>query len=140
MDLADPFVLVGTWRLDRVIDDRRPDQRSRISGTLELRVLDEERIQWDEQGTWHRLDREVAVRRRLFLEQTAHGWWVRFEDGADFHPWAPGETFVHECAPDTYRGEVSGTPERWTVTWEVTGPGKDYTMTTVLTRESLSSS
>ena len=25
------------------------------------------------------------------------------------------------------RGRVSGTPQEWTIVWDVAGPGKDYT-------------
>ena len=68
------------------------------------------------------------------MHDDAAGWWMRFDDGRDFHPWTPGEQVVHPCAPDTYCGVVAGSPERWTVQWDVTGPRKDYTMRTVLTR------
>jgi len=131
--LANPETLLGAWTLARTIEDRRLEEDSTVHGVLEL---DEKRpglIRWQERATWRRTGGDVAVSRGLLLARTDDGWWVRFEDGADFHPWAPGKPVLHDCAPDTYRGEVSGTPERWTVTWEVTGPGKDYTMTTVLT-------
>ncbi len=86
-------------------------------------------MSWEEQATWHRPGGDVAVRRMLRLARTEDGWWVRFEDGRDFHRWAPGEEVVHDCAPDTYRGRVGGTPQAWTIVWDVSGPGKDYTMT-----------
>jgi hypothetical protein len=130
---VNPEALLGRWTLARTIEDRRHQEDSSLDGVLELVEEQPGRIRWEERGTWHRPAGDVDVRRGLRLERTGRGWWVLFDDGRDFHPWAPGETYVHDCAPDTYRGEVSGTPERWTVTWEVTGPGKDYTMTTVLT-------
>jgi hypothetical protein len=90
------------------------------------------------------------------------GWEVTFEDGRPFHPWPDPETverhrsaagasgdactegrartsgtdFVHVCTPDLYRGvlvEPVGTDE-WTLRWDVTGPRKDYVMTTRYTR------
>ena len=75
------------------------------------------------------------VRRALWLERVDRdGWWVRFEDGTDFHPWSPGETVTHPCSPDTYVGLVDGAGDTWAIRWDVTGPSKDYTMTTELTR------
>jgi hypothetical protein len=134
--LADPHALVGTWRLSRVIDDRLAGAQSLIDGELSLTVVTPDRIRWEEQGQWHQPTGDVAVHRGLWLVrgERTDAWWVRFEDERDFHPWLPGEAVVHPCAPDTYRGVVRGTPERWTVEWDVTGPAKDYSMSTELTR------
>jgi hypothetical protein len=128
----EPEALIGTWRLARTIEDRR-DEDSTLTGVLELAEDEPGLIRWEERATWHRSAGDVEVTRGLQLVLTGDGWWVRFDDGRDFHPWSPGEPVVHDCAPDTYRGQVSGTPDRWTVVWEVSGPAKAYTMTTVLT-------
>ncbi|MGR3540637.1 MAG: DUF6314 family protein [Hasllibacter sp.] len=39
---------------------------------------------------------------------------------------------VHDCPPDTYRVrlDLSGLPGAWAAEWRVTGPRKDYVMTT----------
>jgi uncharacterized protein DUF6314 len=134
--LADPRTLVGAWRLSRVIDDRLGGGRSEVDGQLSLTEISPDRIRWEEQGLWHQPTGDVVVRRGLWLvrDEDTDAWWVRFEDERDFHPWLPGEAVVHPCAPDTYRGVVTGTPERWTVEWDVTGPAKDYSMRTELTR------
>ena len=136
--LADPHALVGTWRLSRVIEDRLTGASSVVDGQLSLTEISPDRLRWEEEGRWHRPDGDVAVRRGLWLvrDEATGAWWVRFEDERDFHPWRPEEPVVHPCAPDTYRGTVRGTPERWTVEWVVTGPAKDYTMSTELTRPS----
>jgi hypothetical protein len=138
--LADPRTLVGTWRLSRVIDDRLAGAQSLVDGELTLTEVSPDRVRWEEQGQWHRPGGDVAVRRGLWLvrDEESGDWWVRFEDEREFHPWRPDEAVVHSCAPDTYRGTVRGTPERWTVEWDVTGPAKDYTMSTELTRSSAS--
>jgi hypothetical protein len=133
IDLESPETLLGTWNLARTIEDRRLGEEGTLTGVLDLTEEQPGRIRWEERATWHRTGGDVAVSRRLRLERADHGWWMRFEDGREFHPWAPGEPVVHDCAPDTYRGQVSGTPDGWSVTWEVTGPEKDYTMTTLLT-------
>jgi hypothetical protein len=92
-------------------------------------------LRWAEAGRWHHPTGDVDVRRELWLALDEEAcWWVRFDDGRDFHPWSPGEEVVHPCAPDTYRGLVTGTAHAWQVRWEVSGPRKDYTMTTRLTR------
>lgn len=126
-------MLIGRWQLARVIEDHRAGETSNLSGTLELSETPFG-LAWEEQLTWHRAEGDVAAERHLRVVRTDDGWWVRFEDGRDFHPWRPGEQVVHECAPDTYRGTVTGTTQEWTVVWEATGPAKDYRIRTMLTR------
>jgi hypothetical protein len=132
--LGDPVTLVGDWRFSRTIDDRLTGRQSRVDGKLSLEVVSPDRIRWQEHGLWHQPDGDVEVGRALWLvrDGDAGDWWVRFEDGRDFHPWTPGRSVVHPCGADTYRGLVVGTPDRWTVEWDVTGPTKDYLMTTEL--------
>jgi hypothetical protein len=133
--LADPQALLGAWELSRVIEDRLAGVQHTVDGTLLLSAESPTRLRWAEAGRWHQEGGDVDVRRDLWLvHDDGAGWWMRFDDGRDFHPWTPGERVVHPCAPDTYCGLVSGSPEGWTVRWDVTGPRKDYTMRTVLTR------
>ena len=133
MDLADPRTLLGTWAFHRVIDDRRAGDTSQLDGRLVL-LEDGDRIRWEENAVWHRPDGGVDVRRGQWLVEDAGEWQVLFEDGRPFHRWSPGEQVVHDCTPDVYRGSVTGTPPRWRVVWEVSGPAKDYTMVTDLAR------
>lgn len=131
----DPLELVGTWELSRVIIDHRADERSDVLGTSELTLQADARIRWTESGTLHRRGTDVAVSRVLYLEPREPGWFVTFEDGRDFHPWEPGSPVEHACTPDMYVGLVAPMgDDRWSVEWRVNGPGKDYTMTSVLTR------
>jgi len=132
-EVADPLALVGTWALARVIEDRVATEQSRLDGHLDLVRESERAVRWEETATWHRPGGPVPVRRGLRLTAGEDGWWMRFEDGREFHPWTPGAAVVHECGADTYRGTVEGSLAAWRVTWEVTGPLKDYTMTTDLT-------
>ena len=132
--LADPRTLLGAWRLERRIEDHVLGEDSRLHGTLTLVDAGEGRVRWEERAAWERPDGPVAVRRDLWLVERAGEWEVLFEDERPFHPWVPGERVVHDCAPDVYRGTVSGTAEGWSVVWDVEGPSKDYTMTTWLTR------
>ncbi len=134
--IADPHALVGGWRMSRTIEDRNAGMTHRVDGLLRLDALDPGRIRWREEGRWHQPSGDVEVERTLWLVREPDGtWWVRFEDGREFHPWAPGAPVVHDCRPDTYRGVVAGDVRRWSVRWDVDGPRKDYTMTTVLVPE-----
>ncbi|MGN6251778.1 MAG: DUF6314 family protein [Marmoricola sp.] len=129
----DPRLLLGRWRLDRVIDDTRGRERSTVTGVLDLLEEGPDAIRWEEQGHWCRTDAAVEVRRRLRLALLPSGWWVHFEDGRPFHAWTPGTPVVHPCGADTYRGLVTGDVTSWRVRWDVEGPAKDYSMTSILT-------
>lgn len=129
--IRDPTAVVGVWQVRRTIEDRHERRTTHLTGTLSIEPTDVG-LDWHEQLAWHLRDGDVAVSRRLLLARVDERWWVRFEDGRDFHPWSPGEQVVHDCPPDTYRGTVSGTPARWSIVWEVSGPSKDYTTTSVL--------
>lgn len=134
-DDLDPLELVGTWALFRRIVDRKLDERSTVDGTTVLALQADGRVRWAESGVLTRRGTDVPVTRVLFVEQRPGGWFVTFEDGRDFHPWAPSTRVEHDCAPDLYVGTLDRLDDdRWSVVWEVTGPGKDYTMTSVLTR------
>lgn len=135
----DPVELIGAWNLSRIIVDRKLDERSTVAGLTTLAHMDDGRISWMETGTLTRHGTELPVSRSLYLEHRAGGWFVTFEDGRDFHPWEPGHAVEHACAPDTYVGTVQRLDlDRWSVEWQVTGPAKDYTMTSILTRGTLS--
>lgn len=129
----DPRLLLGRWELSRVIDDRFGAERSEVHGTLAIMPGAGGALEWHESGWWHRGTTTVEVSRRLLLRERHAGWWVLFEDGRPFHPWTPGAQVVHPCGADTYRGMVTGAADRWTVRWDVEGPAKDYSMTSVLT-------
>ena len=132
--LLDPLTLLGTWGLTRTIVELASGQESLVDGNTELVAEPDGRIRWSEQGVLRRGGLRVPVTRVLFIEPRDDGWFVTFDDGRDFHPWQPGRTVEHRCAPDLYAGMVAAAGESWTVTWRVTGPAKDYTMASVLSR------
>lgn len=133
--VPDPLSLLGSWTLTRTIDDRCGAETSTVQGTTDLGAEPDGRVRWSESGTLSRGDLSLPVSRTLFVEPRDGGWFVTFEDGRDFHPWAPGSEVVHPCAADTYVGRIELVdPDRWTVEWHVTGPAKDYTMSSSLTR------
>ncbi len=90
-EIADPRTLLGGWRLSRTIEDRHAGQTHRVHGRLQLDVVTDDRIHWHEAGLWHQPNGDVEVERTLWLVLEADDkWWVRFEDGREFHPWSPG--------------------------------------------------
>lgn len=138
----DPRTVLGEWVFERVVSDRLADEVIEVGGNVtftEERPVDSAgRIRWAEQGVMRRRGAEIPVTRTLFLVERAGEWHVTFEDGRDFHPWSPGAEVVHLCGADTYAGLVEPDPRhegRWQVTWQVSGPRKDYTMVTRLRRE-----
>lgn len=133
--VPDPLSLLGAWTLARTIDDRKGPETSTVQGTTELARQGDGRVRWSESGTLQRGGHEIPVNRTLYVELRDAGWFVTFDDGRDFHPWEPGEEVVHPCAADTYVGRIELVDaDTWTVEWNVTGPAKDYTMISRLTR------
>lgn len=130
-----PTALLGAWTFTRVIDDHLAGDEKRVVGRCEIAEADRGRIRWSEEGTLYSSGMELPVSRTSYIEPRGDGWFVTFEDGRDFHPWSPGEAVVHPCGADLYAGQIDVPgPDGFTVRWRVTGPSKDYTMTTVLAR------
>lgn len=138
----DPRRLVGVWTFDRLITDRMAGEELHVDGTVTFSAQDDDLVLWREQGTLHRGVAHLAVERTLQIVRRPGGsqqWDVTFEDGREFHPWSPQVWVEHLCGADTYRGLVLAdgngqVPTAVSVTWEVSGPRKDYTMVTRLTR------
>jgi hypothetical protein len=134
MTSSDPRDLLGSWRFRRTVDDRLGPDRH-VAGTSDLTLEDDGRVRWSERGTMTWDGGSTPVSRTLFVEDRPDGWWVTFDDGRDFHPWEVGDRVLHPCGADTYDGRIDVTgPDTWTVEWRVSGPAKDYTMTTHLSR------
>ncbi|WP_375001465.1 DUF6314 family protein [Aeromicrobium sp. CTD01-1L150] len=133
--LNPPTVLVGTWRLERRIDDHLNDRRLDVTGELVIGMSDDALLTWEESGRLRGDDgHELPVWRRYLIQRRGDGWMVTFDDGRDFHPWSPGGEVVHPCAADTYRGhyDLAGLPDGWAFDWHVTGPAKDHRIRTTL--------
>lgn len=128
----DPTDLLGTWHLDREVDDRLAGERREVVGTATLTRVADDHVAWTEEGVMRWPGHEVPVSRALDVRLEDGGWVVHFADGRVFHPWVVGEQVDHPCAPDHYRGRIEVAPDRssWTVVWHSTGPAKDYVLTT----------
>ena len=129
----DPTDLLGTWTLTRLVDDHRAGERREVVGTAELSEVADGLVRWTESGTMTWAGHAVPVSRTLRVVRDDDGWFVHFEDGRPFHPWAIGRQVDHPCAPDHYRGLIEVADGSWTVTWDAVGPEKDYRMVTVHT-------
>ena len=56
---------------------------------------------------------------------------VRYEDGRPFHAFLLDDPKAeHLCGQDLYRVSYDFAPDTWLSVWEVSGPAKDYSMTT----------
>lgn len=136
MNLVDPQTLLGTWRLDRVIDDRRNGVRGTARGILALEPEPHgDRIRWFEECRLEWRDYGGTATRTYYLRRGPDGWQLTFDDGRLFHDWRPGETVRHGCGADDYTGSVEPAPDGagMIIVWQVAGPRKDYTSTTRLT-------
>ena len=98
---VDPIDLLGTWTLSRVVDDHLAGERREVVGTAELAEVEPGRVRWSESGTMTWPGHTVPVTRTLYVVREDDGWFVRFEDGRPFHPWAVGHQVDHPCAPTT---------------------------------------
>jgi hypothetical protein len=75
--------------------------------------------------------RTLLLRPDRSADASAPYWRVEFDDGRSFHDWQVGMPLLHLCAADTYRGLVTATDaDSWQITWNVSGPTKEYAMVT----------
>lgn len=137
--MTSPLELLGTWTLERTVDDRTTGEARSVSGDTTMSLLDDGRVRWDERGVMRWPGHEVPVSRTLFVEQRGEDWFVTFEDGRDFHPWSTETPVDHDCPPDVYTGAITVDRDgeelqTWRVEWTARGPAKDYTMLSRLVR------
>jgi Family of unknown function (DUF6314) len=144
--------LRGCWRAERVITDFRSGTTGSFSGTaaftpgpgdpamaVPATAAVPGLMAYHEQGELtfggHR---GPASRSLLYLPAPDGSAAVLFADGRPFFTldlqagsWAA----EHPCGRDSYQVTVRVLgPDAYTESWRVTGPGKDYLMTTILTR------
>jgi hypothetical protein len=132
--------LLGTWRVSRDIEGEQAPSAGFFGGTATF-VFDGTAVQWIEQGeleivgnrgTAGRLLRVVVDPTRRFAAD------VYYDDGRYFHPIdisAGVSTFSYDCAPDFYRGQLTvESPDEWRLAWDIEGPTKRYTITSIYRR------
>jgi Family of unknown function (DUF6314) len=131
--------LPGRWRADRVIEDFRSGQHGAFTGVAFFRSGEAGGLTYEEQGELRfGGHRGPASRSLIYLPGPAGTARVLFTDGRPFFELdlATGTCRAeHPCRSDRYEMTVSVLgPDCYVERWRVTGPGKDYEMTTTLTR------
>lgn len=122
----------GCWRLARRIEDARGALVGRLEGEARL-APDGAGLTYEEEGQLALPgSAPVAASRRYLWRHDPGGIAVLFADERPFHLIAPGvgPEAEHLCGADLYRVgyDFSRWPE-WVAVWRVTGPRKDYRMT-----------
>jgi len=116
--------------VSRRIKDRLAGTESQFEGEAEITKSPE--------GAIYRETGDLILGAQRFTAERSYQWRsagsridVMFEDGRPFHdfdPVAGGQATEHLCGDDLYRGGYDFSEwSRWSVTWEVSGPRKDYT-------------
>lgn len=129
--------LAGDWTVTRVINRGagRFEGRARFAPDPDSPAV----IVWEEHGRLRLGTHDGPAARTLRIEPVPGGAWeVRFADGRPFHAFdlTPGGCeVIHLCGADTYRGRyrIDG-PDRFTVSWRVSGPRKNDVIESVYER------
>lgn len=124
---VEPRAFLGRWRIERVILDRKgPD--ARFLGRAD--ICEGDPWLYAEEGEMRMGTARFAASRRYLWQPAGDGVAIAFEDGRPFHTLPlDGGRSGHWCDPDQYdvAYDFDQWP-RWHVTWNVTGPRKDYCM------------
>ncbi len=147
MEVIDTLAfLLGTWNLDRSIEDRRSGIRGSFSGTATLAAAEPDqesalgaRARYDEQGQWHFGTHVGPASRRLE--------YTRLNGAAVMLYFTDGRPFVDlDLRSGTWRSSHDYGDDRYEIAtivrscgvmqenWRVRGPKKDYDAATTLIR------
>ncbi len=124
--------LLGPWRLARSIDDRRGGQTGSFRGRAVF-AAEGDSLHYGETGRL-RLGVHTGPARRdyRYVFPRPELAEVCFPGGRPFHDLDLSRGYweaVHLCGEDVYRGTFRAvTRDLLVVSWDVTGPRKDYTM------------
>ena len=138
--------LRGNWSVERQIRDRRTGQDGSFLGTARfLATADGRGLDYTEDGDLRFGGHHGPAQRRLIYNGRADGTAdVRFADGREFYRldlrqgnWQA----EHPCRADSYHVTITRlSPDSFTETWQVAGPGKDYELMTTYRRITYSAS
>jgi uncharacterized protein DUF6314 len=135
--------LRGRWQLERTIVDEQAAATGVFRGVAEFAQSERPEVfDWIETGELQWSGRTQQAGRRLLVavQPDACGTAdIAFDDGRLFHRVdlsSGADTFVHGCAPDTYRGSWTvDASDHFTVRWTVEGPAKRITIGSSYRRE-----
>ena len=122
---------LGTWSLCRVVRDALTGGTAHLDGTVSITPKGQGAV-WQEVGQLHLPGMPPMEARRTYLwSEVAPGEiTVSFDNGSPFHRIllrAPFASDSHHCAPDHYKAAYAFADwPKWSVTWHVKGPRKDY--------------
>lgn len=138
--------LVGTWKVDREIEDHRSRTPGSFRGTATVVAVEpgqhrsgERRAHYDEAGQLYFGTHSAPAARRLeYVTGDGDLVQVRFADGRPFidldlrsGKWQA----IHQCGADRYElTTIVRSPGVVEEHWHVQGPAKDYDAVTTLTR------
>ncbi len=130
------YDFAGKWTIGRLIEDRLSGQDGRFEGRAVFRP-DGGALAYREEGRLALGTRPAMVATRDYLwREEAGRIVVAYGDGRPFHDFDPARPEArHACPPDDYRVryDFSRWPD-WVAVWTVSGPRKDYTMTSRYSR------
>ncbi len=121
----------GIWQVNRVIDDRLSSQTGRFTGRASFAPAGDVLIYEETGQLTLGTSAPYAATRSYIWRSDGRLIHVDYADGRPFHGFDPAiPTADHHCPPDNYRVsyDFSRWPD-WLATWQVTGPRKDYKMT-----------
>jgi hypothetical protein len=129
--MVDLTYFAGEWRLTRRVEDARAGEVLRFEG-MAVFGRDDGGLVCEETGRWigGARDGMAGTRRSLWRAGAGGRIAVLFGDGRPFHDFDPGAgaDAVHLCGADRYEVRYGFAAEGWEAVWRVTGPVKDYVM------------
>ena len=133
--------LRGSWAIERSLENHASGLTGRFAGVATFASNDDRTLHHGERGTlsWAGSTPAPATRELLWRQaEKPQSVEVSFPDGRFFHALdlsTGQDSPVHPCSPDLYRGEfLLVDQDHWQYTWRVSGPAKDLTLMTFLTR------
>ena len=131
MTIATEVWFCGRWQMVRIIENVPEGIIGEFWG--ECRFLpDGEGLTCREDGVLRFRGVDYHSGRVSLWRFPGPGWVeVRYEDDRPFHDFGVEDPqAVHRCGADTYRVRYEFSPDTWLSHWEVSGPAKDYMMST----------
>lgn len=129
--VASSAFFLGRWQMTRIIENVPEGVIGEVWGEASFEP-DAHGLTCTESGVLRFRGADYAATRvSLWRFPGAGVIEVRYADGSPFHAvHAEDPRAVHDCGADRYRVAYGFGAESWTSRWEVSGPDKDYVMTT----------